>query len=76
MDHNYTFFGAQYRACTLDPSSFALPLPGLHVDFTTELAASLYSGGIFTHWVTITSFIPTYVDSQGFGLALARGFIC
>jgi hypothetical protein len=44
-DHDYTFFGAQYRACTLDPSSFALRLPGLHVDFTTELAANLYSGG-------------------------------
>ena len=42
-DHNYTFFGAQYRACTLDPSSSVLPLPGLHVDFTTDLVANLCS---------------------------------
>ena len=48
-DHNYTFFGVQYRACNLDPSSFVLPLPGLHVDFTTELVANLYSGGTFTY---------------------------
>ena len=40
-DHNYTFFGAQYRACNLDPSSFRLPLPGLPVDFTTDLPAKL-----------------------------------
>ena len=71
-DHNYTFFGAQYRAYTLVPSSFVLPLPGLHVDFSTEPVANLYSGGTFTHWVTISSFIPIYVDSQGFGLTLAR----
>ena len=71
-DHNYTFFGAQYRACTLVPSSFVLPLPGLHVDFSTEPVANLYSGGTFTHWVTTSSFIPIYVDSQGFGLTLAR----
>ena len=48
MDHNYTFFGAQYRACTLVPSSFVLPLPGLHVDFSTDLVASLWSGGTLT----------------------------
>ena len=28
-------------------SSSALRLPGLHVDFTTELVANLYSGGTF-----------------------------
>jgi len=46
-DHNYTFFGAQYRACTLVPSSFGLPLPILPVDFTNELLAKLYSCGTF-----------------------------
>ena len=40
-DHNYTFFGAQYTACILDPSSSVLPLLGLHVDFTTDLSATL-----------------------------------
>ena len=45
-DHHYTDFGAQYRACTLDPSSFVLPLLGLQVDFTTDLSAALWSGGI------------------------------
>jgi len=40
-DHNYTFFGAQYRACTLVPSSFVLRLPGLHVDFSTGLVVNL-----------------------------------
>jgi hypothetical protein len=38
QDHNYTFFGAQYRACTL---GFGLPSPGLPVDFTTDLPARL-----------------------------------
>lgn len=40
-DHNFTFFGAQYRPCILDPSSFALPSWVLHVDFTTNLSARL-----------------------------------
>ena len=62
------------RRETLVPSSFVLRLPGLHVDFTTELVANLYSGGTFTHWVTTSNFIPIYVDSQGFGLTLARVF--
>ena len=44
-DHNYTFFGAQYRACNLAPSSFGLPLPVLPVDFANELLAKLYSCG-------------------------------
>lgn len=57
MDHNYTFFGAQYRACNLVPSSFRLPSPELPVDFTNELPAKLCSCGTFTHWVTISSFI-------------------
>ena len=35
-DHNYTFFGAQYRACALDPSGFGPPLPVLPSDFTTD----------------------------------------
>ena len=45
IDHNYTFFGAQYRACNLVPSTFRLPSPGLPVDFTTDLLAILWSGG-------------------------------
>ena len=45
MDHNYTFFGAQYRACNLAPSSFGLPLPVLPVDFANELLAKLCSCG-------------------------------
>ena len=44
-DHNYTFFGAQYRACNLAPSSFGLPLPVLPVDFANELLAKLCSCG-------------------------------
>ena len=31
------YFGAQYRACILDPSGFGLLLPGLPADFTTDL---------------------------------------
>ena len=44
---NYTFFGAQYTACTLAPSGSRLPSPGLPADFATELAATLCSGGNF-----------------------------
>ena len=80
---NHTVFGAQYRAWILAPSSFVLRLPGLHVDFATELVANLCSGGTFacaiTHWITITNFFPIYGDSQGFGLTLAReasGRVC
>jgi len=43
--HNYTFFGAQYRACTLDPSGFGLPFRSpvlaLPADFTTNPLAKL-----------------------------------
>jgi hypothetical protein len=45
LDHHSINFGAQYTACTLDSSSFVLPLLGLHVDFTTDLSARLWSGG-------------------------------
>ena len=57
MDHNYTFFGAQYRACNLVPSSFRPPSPVLPVDFTNELPAKLCSCGTYTHWVTLSNFI-------------------
>jgi hypothetical protein len=50
-DHNYTFFGAQYRAYALDSSGSRLPLPGLPAEFTTELLAKLYSGRTFTCWI-------------------------
>ena len=46
-DHDYTFFGAQYRACTLDPSGSRLPSPGLPADFTTDPLDRLWSGGTF-----------------------------
>ena len=71
-DHNYTFFGAQYRAYALDSSGSRLPLPGLPAEFTTELLAKLYSGRTFTCWVTISSFIPVHRDSQRLGLRWAR----
>ncbi len=57
MDHNYTFFGVQYRACNLVPSSFRPSSPGLPVDFTNELPAKLCSCGTYTHWVTLSNFI-------------------
>ncbi len=71
-DHNYTFFGAQYRACALDSSGSRLPLPGLPAEFTTELLAKLYSGRTFTCWVTISNFIYLSVESQRLGLRWAR----
>jgi hypothetical protein len=40
-DHNYTYFGAQYTACILDPSGFGLLSPGLPADFSTDLVANL-----------------------------------
>src|SRR2546423_4281739 len=62
VDHDSTYFGAQYRACTLDPSGFGLPLPGLPADFSSDLLARLWSGGTWavstlTHWVTLSSFM-------------------
>jgi len=56
-DHNYTFFGAQYRACNLAPPSFRPPSPVLPVDFANELSAILCSCGTCTHWVAISNFI-------------------
>jgi len=29
---------------------------------------------VITHWVTITNFIYTYIESQGLGFTLAREF--
>jgi hypothetical protein len=40
-DQDYTYFGAQYKACTLASSGFGLPLPGLPADVTTDLLAKL-----------------------------------
>jgi len=40
-DHNYTFFGAQYTACILDPSGFGLSFQSWPADFTTDLVANL-----------------------------------
>jgi hypothetical protein len=33
--------GLYHAACILDPSSFVLPLLGVHVEFTTDLLARL-----------------------------------
>ena len=59
--HNYTFFGAQYRACDLDPSGFRLPLPGLPADFSADCWLSFSQVGLslyaITHWVTSTNFM-------------------
>src|SRR5262249_23671083 len=54
--------GLHHAAYILVPSSFVLPLLGVHVDFTPDLLARLWSGGICTstvrtHWVTITNFM-------------------
>lgn len=51
------FSGLNSAACILAPSSSVLPLPGLHVDFATDLLARLWSGGTFTHWVILTNFL-------------------
>ncbi len=40
-DHNYTFFGAQYKPCILDPPGFGLPSSGLPSGFTTALLDKL-----------------------------------
>ncbi|MFC1534573.1 hypothetical protein ACFL7M_14560 [Thermodesulfobacteriota bacterium] len=40
-DHKEQDFGAQYTACSLDPSGLGLLLPGLPSDFTTDLLAKL-----------------------------------
>jgi len=40
-DHKEQDFGAQYTACSLDPSGLGLLLPGLPSDFTTDLLATL-----------------------------------
>ena len=45
IDHNYTFFGAQYTACILDPSGFGLSSQSWPADFSTDLVANLWSGG-------------------------------
>ena len=43
-----TISGLHPTACSLDPSSFGLLLPGLPVDFTTDLLAKLWSDRILT----------------------------
>ena len=40
-----TISGLNPTACSLVPSGFGLPLPGLPADFTTDLLAKLWSGG-------------------------------
>lgn len=40
-DHDYTHFGAQYRACVLAFPGFRLPLPGLPAGSATDLPTRL-----------------------------------
>ena len=42
------FSGFDHAACILVPSSFVRPLLGVHVDFTPDLLAGLWSGGTGT----------------------------
>jgi hypothetical protein len=43
-----TISGLRRTACSLAPSSFALPLPDLPADFTIDLLAKLWSSGTLT----------------------------
>jgi hypothetical protein len=47
QDHDYTYFGAQYRACILAFPGFRLPLRVLPAGSATDLMANLWSGGTF-----------------------------
>jgi hypothetical protein len=49
--------GLNPAACPLAPPGFGLPLPGLPAGFATVELARLWTGGIFTHRVTIVNFI-------------------
>jgi hypothetical protein len=40
--------GLNHTACSLAPSGFGLPLPGLPADFATDPLARLWSGEILT----------------------------
>jgi hypothetical protein len=40
-----TISGLHPTACSLAPSGFGLPLPGLPADFAVDLLATLWSGG-------------------------------
>ena len=78
-DHNYTYFGAQYRACSLASPGFGLPLQGLPAGSAPDLLARLWSGGTFPNQVrdhplgNNNQFHPVLRDSQGLGFTLARG---
>ena len=82
--------GLHHAACLLVPSSFVRPLLGVHVEFTPDLLARLWSGGICTspvrtHWVTTTNFmgslpIPRFrvylgTSSAWFGAGRALDFM-
>ena len=43
-----TISGFSHTACSLAPSGFGLPLPGLPADFTIDLLAKLWSSGTLT----------------------------
>ena len=43
-----TISGLNHTACSLAPSGFGLPLPGLPADFAIDLLAKLWSSGTLT----------------------------
>lgn len=55
--HNYTYFGAQFRG--LHPYSpwLRTPVTGFTAGVATVRLARLWTGGSFTHWVTLVNFI-------------------
>jgi hypothetical protein len=56
---------SRYRVCTW------ISLPARWLSFSR---VGFPRPGEVTHWVTSTNFIPIYVESQGFGFTLARGW--
>jgi hypothetical protein len=64
--------GLNHAACFLAPPGFGLPLPALPAGFATDPLARLWSGGTYTHWVTLTNFYRLTPISHRSGLLLAR----
>jgi hypothetical protein len=67
--------GLAHTACTLDPPGSVLPLLGLHAGFTTDLPATLWSGGTFPLFYrdhplgNISKFHEFYLNSSASDLA-------
>ena len=56
--------GLNVTACILNPLSFVLPLPGLHVRFIIILLAKLWISRIYTYWVTSSNFNEQQIRAQ------------